>query len=419
MSFAQTARMLSRKRAIFSLVLILLATSAAFSVTSSIFLSVENTASGMLGESGGTIVVAQGDSRTPFTGTLPLALASDLGSVAGVQVISPEVLAPSTLSNQPVMVLGVDPERFMQIQSPAILEGSPITPNDTDQAMVGETLAKEMNLHPGSEITLVGGVRATIAQLTVKAVFSTGTPLDNEVVAPLWVGDWLRGLSYGTVSILRVEVGAHQNPSQVALQVQRIIKNATGASAGGGPSPIEAYLPIASSLTSLAGLDIQASPDASSAFFSRSLGLSQEVVWLVSALVFLSMSVAIVCVIQEAVFRSRNELGILRTIGMSSRRLSWNLVAVATSVSFVVSVAGLLVGWALLTLVAEFSPIQLAFYTVDPRSALLLASLVSVSVVTVTGFAAAAFSSLRFTQPLTVYAMTLPYQESDPGAISE
>ena len=73
----------------------------------------------------------------------------------------------------------------------------------------------------------------------------------------------------------------------------------------------------------------------------------------------------------------------------------------------------------LLTLVTEFSPIQLAFYAVDPRSALLPASLVAVSVVTAAGFAAAAFSSLRFTQPLTVYEMTLPYLESDPGAVSE
>ena len=119
-------------------------------------------------------MIAQANSRAPFLGTLPLALAGDLGSVPGVQMISPEVFAPSTLSNQPVMVRGVDPEQFMELQNPAILEGSPLAPNDTTQAMVGETLAKQMDLHPGSQITLVGGVRATIAQLTVKAVFSTG-----------------------------------------------------------------------------------------------------------------------------------------------------------------------------------------------------------------------------------------------------
>ena len=276
-----------------------------------------------------------------------------------------------------------------------------------------------MTSTPARRSPLVGGVQATIAQLTVKAVFSTGTPLDNEVIAPLWVGDWLRGVSYGTVSILRVEVGPQANPSQVALQVQRLVKNSTAASSGAGQSPIEAYLPANLPLSSFAGLDIQASPDASSTFFSRSVGLSQESIWLVSALVFLSMSVAIVCALQEAVFRSRNELGILRTIGMSSRRLSWNLIAVATSVSFVASAAGLLIGWALLTLVAQFSPIQLAFYAVDPRSALLPASLVSVSVVTVASFAAAAFSSLRFRQPLMVYEMTLPYLESDAGDVGE
>src|SRR5208282_3970610 len=119
----------------------------------------------------------------------------------------------STLGNQPVMVRGVDPESFMELQDPVILEGSAIAANDTNQVMVGETLAKQMGLHPGSQITVVGGVRATIAQLAVKGVFSTGTPLDNEVVAPLWVGDWLRGISYNIVSILRIEVSPHEAPS--------------------------------------------------------------------------------------------------------------------------------------------------------------------------------------------------------------
>ena len=419
MIFAQVAKILSSKRAIFFLLLILLLTSAAFAVTSSILLSVDNTASGILGESRNTIVIAQANSRAPFLGTLPIGLASALGSVPGVQVISPEVFAPSTLSNKPIMVRGVDPVLFMELQNPTILEGSPLVANDTVQAMVGETLAKQMNLHPGSQIVVVGGVRATIAQLSVKAVFSTGTPLDNEVIAPLWVGEWLRGVSYGVVSILRIEVSARETPSQVALGVQRVVENSSRAGSGSGVTPGEGFLPVSSSVTSFAGHVVEASPDVSSAFFSKTVGLSQENILLISALVFVSMSVAIVCALQEAVFRSRNELGTLRTIGMSSRRLSWNVILVATSLSFVASVGGLLVGWGFLTLVADFSPVQIAFYAVDPRSAFLSASFYSVLVVTVAGFGAAAFSSLRFRQSLVVYEMTLPYLESDLGDVSE
>ena len=419
MMFAQIARILSSKRAIVSLALILVITSAAFAVTSSILLSVESTASGMLGESGDTIVVAQSNSRAPFLGTLPIGLSGPLESVPGVRVVSPEVFAPSTLSNQPVMVRGVNPALFMELQNPVILEGSALAPNDTSQAMVGETLARQMNIHPGSDIILVGGVRATIAQLTVKAVFSTGTPLDNEVVAPLWVGDWLRGVSYGVVSILRIEVGAQQTFSQVALQVQEVVKNNSGSASGANQAPTELGLPVTSNLTSFAGHVIEASPYVSSRFFSKTVGLSQENILLVSALVFVSMSVAIVCALQESVFRSRNELGTLRTIGMSSRRLSWNLVLVATSLSFVASLIGLLLGWGFLTLVADFSPVQIAFYAVDPRSAFFSASLYSVLVVTLAGFLAAALSSLRFRQSLGVYEMTLPYLESDLGDVGE
>lgn len=104
---------------------------------------------------------------------------------------------------------------------------------------------------------------------------------------------------------------------------------------------------------------------------------------------------------------------------MSSRRLSWNLVLVATSLSFVASLAGLVLGWGFLTAVARFSPIEIAFYAVDPRSAFASASLYTVAVVTAAGFLAAAFSSLRFRQALTVYEMTLPYLEADLGVVRE
>jgi ABC-type lipoprotein release transport system permease subunit len=419
MIFTKIAKILSSKRAIFSLALILLLTSAAFAVTSSILLSVENTASGMLGESGNTIVIAQGNSRAPFLGTLPLSFAGELVSIPGVRLISPEVFAPATLENQPVMVRGVNPGPFMELQNPVILEGSPLGANDTTQAMVGETLSRQMNLHPGSQITVVAGVRATVAQLTVKAVFSTGTPLDNEVIVPLWVGDWLRGISYNIVSILRIQVSPQESPSQVALSIQQVVQNASKAALGGGQAPVEPGLPVTPNPTSIFGYDVQASPDVSSAFFSKTVGLSQENILLISALVFVSMSVAIVCALQEAVFRSRNELGTLRTIGMSSRRLSWNLILVATILSLVASAAGLVFGWGFLSLIYRFSPIEIAFYAVDPRSAFPTAALYSVLVVTVAGFAAAALSSLRFRQPLIVYEMTLPYLESDPGVVSE
>jgi MacB-like periplasmic core domain/FtsX-like permease family len=419
MIFTRIARILSSKRAIFSLALILIITSAAFAVTSSILLSVDNTASAMLGESSSTIVVAQSNSRAPFLGTLPLALAGSLASVPGVEVVSPEVFAPCTIGDQPVMVRGVDSQSFMALQNPAILEGSPLLPNDTSEAMVGETLARQLDLHPGSQVTVIGGVRATVAELTVKAVFTTGTPLDNEVVAPLWVGDWLRGLGYNIVSILRIEVAPHETPAQVSPRVQQAIQNASRAGSETSQTPAELGLPVSSNLTSIAGHEVEASPAVSSSFFSKTVGLSQENILLVSALVFVSMSVAIVCALQEAVFRSRNELGTLRTIGMSSRRLSWNLVLVATAFSFVASLGGLLLGWGFLTLVAEFSPVQIAFYAVDPRNAFAPASLYSVLGVTLAGFAAASFSSLRFRQPLVVYEMTLPYLEAEPGVVGE
>jgi ABC-type lipoprotein release transport system permease subunit len=429
LSLGQSTRMLSSRRAIIPLILILLVTSAAFVATSSIFLSVDRTASAMLGESGDIVVVTQGDSRTPLTGALPLSLAGEIGSVSGVETVSPEILAPSTISGEPVMVRGVDPQQFMELQHPQLVAGSTITLNDTSEVMVGETLAKQMRLVPGSEVAVVGGIRATVAQLTVLGIISTGTPLDDEVIAPLWVGDWLRGLDYGIVSIFRVGVSAQDDPSVVALQVQRVLMETPGAepappsASSASLSSMEAYLPNLSTgaLTSsaISKLDIQSSLDASSEFLSRSLGLSEDTVWLLSAIVFLSMSVAIVCALQEVVFKSRTDFGILRTLGMSSTKLSLALVSAATLVSLVASLIGTLVGWVLLTALAETGPIRIAFYTVDPLSSFPLSSLATVTVITLTGVVAATIASLRFKRSQTTFEMTIPYLEAETDIVGE
>jgi ABC-type lipoprotein release transport system permease subunit len=409
-------------------------TSAAFVATSSIFLSVDGTASKMLGESRGIVVVTQGASRTPLTGALPLSLAGEIGAVSGVQAVSPEVLAPSTIAGAPVMVRGVDPPQFLEVQEPTLMAGSFITVNDTTAVVVGKTLAREMRLGPGSEVTVIGGLRVAVAQLTVVGVISTGTTLDDEIVAPLWVGDWLRGLDYGLVSIFRVGVSPQADPSTVAAQVQR----ALAETLGGAPSPsippppsassaslsaIEAYLPNLTtgplSSSALSKLDVQSSLDASSQFLNRSLGLSEDTVWLLSALVFLSMSVAIVCALQEAIFKSRTEFGVLRTLGMSSRRLSGVLVSAAMLVSLTASLLGILVGWLVLVLLLERGPIEVAFYAVDPMNSFPLSSLATVVVITSTTMIAAAITSLRFKRGETTFEMTIPYLEAETDVVWE
>jgi ABC-type lipoprotein release transport system permease subunit len=426
LSLGQSTRMLSSRRAIIPLILILLVTSAAFVATSSIFLSVDRTASAMLGESRGIVVVTQGDSRTPLTGALPLSLAGEIGSVPGVETVSPEILAPSTISGEPVMVRGVDPQQFLELQHPQLVAGGTITLNETSEVMVGETLAKQMRLVPGSEVSVVGGIRSTVAQLTVSGIISTGTPLDDEVIAPLWVGDWLRGLDYGIVSIFRVGVSAQDDPSVVALQVQRVLMQTPGAepptsASTASLSTIEAFLPNLStgalSSSAISKLDIRSSLDASSEFLSRSLGLSEDTVWLLSAIVFLSMSVAIVCALQEVVFKSRTDFGTLRTLGMSSTKLSLALVSAATLVSLMASLVGILVGWVMLTALAEAGPIRIAFYTVDPLSSFPLSSLATVTIVTLTGVAAAAMASLRFKRSQATFEMTIPYLEAETDIV--
>ena len=187
--------------------LILIASSAAFSVTFSLLLSAQSVGSNTLGESKGVVIVSSGSSKTPITSVIPIALIGKIGTISGLENIIKEVHAPTTLANRSVMVRGLDPAIFYQIDNPKILKGSAIQLNDTTGVMVGSIIASEMNINVGDQLLLIGALCPASVNVIVVGIFHTGSIIDNEIVAPLWVGQWLRGLDYSTVSIIRVEVG--------------------------------------------------------------------------------------------------------------------------------------------------------------------------------------------------------------------
>jgi len=392
--------------------LILIASSAAFAVTFSILLSTQAVGSNVLGDQSGVIIVSSGSSRTPMTGTLPLSLAGSIGNVSGVSAFSPEVLAPSTISNRPVMVVGVYPQLFAKVESGSlkISSGSYLT-DGSNAAIAGDTIANELGLKVGSSVLLVGTLNSAVAQVTIVGTFHTGTAsLDDEIVAPTWVGQWLRGFDYQTISIIRLRVDP-QSATGVEQAVLNVVggnssssssfSQGGGSSSSGGASPLGSFYsslyantPI--SAAELARLNIQVNPGTSGDFLARTLGLSQGSVWIIAALVFLSLSVAVIYAFQETVMSSRDELDTLSMIGMSSKRIKSSLVLSGILFSVVAGLAGWALGITLIEIIPGLSALSIVFYVVNPTAFALIALAGTLLVVSVEAGLAGLYSSFQY-----------------------
>lgn len=340
-----------------------MASSAAFTLTASVLFSLESAGSSILGESSGVVIVSQGNSRAPFTGALPISLVNNLQSIRGVLSVSPEVIAPSTVANKSVIVRGVDPREFELLESPAIISGRLISLNDTSGVMVGSALASELHMHVGSNIAIVGAIFPSFAFVQVVGIFHTGRSFDEEIVSPLWIGQWLRGFRYNVVSIFRVQVERGTSSSAIIEDLGRQV-NFTNSP--GNTTSILPYLPTTIAPADLKQLDLEVSQSTSSQFLSRALGLNQETIWLLACLVFFSMTMAVIFSFQEVVSASKQELETLRVLGMSGSRLRSSLMLFSIPFSVLSAVLGAILGVGLLEVVPSLRSLNLLFYTVNP-----------------------------------------------------
>ncbi|MDG7001984.1 MAG: hypothetical protein JRN15_23030 [Nitrososphaerota archaeon] len=359
----KTTKILSSKNALVLLLLVLMASSAAFTLTASVLFSLESAGSSILGESSGVVIVSQGNSRAPFTGALPISLVNNLQSIRGVLSVSPEVIAPSTVANKSVIVRGVDPREFELLQSPAIISGRLISLNDTSGVMVGSALASELHVQVGSNIAIVGAIFPSFAFVQVVGIFHTGRSFDEEIVSPLWIGQWLRGFRYNVVSIFRVQVDKGTSSSAIIEDLGRQV-NSTNSP--GNTTSILPYLPTTIPPADLKQLDLEVSQSTSSQFLSRALGLNQETIWLLACLVFFSMTMAVIFSFQEVVSASKQELETLRILGMSGSRLRSSLMLFSIPFSVLSAVLGAILGVGLIEVVPSLRSLNLLFYKVNP-----------------------------------------------------
>ncbi|MHA1450831.1 MAG: ABC transporter permease [Candidatus Hodarchaeales archaeon] len=162
-----------------------------------------------LGEAGDIFVIT-GQGSTPVTSLVPEYLIHNLELVPGVIATSPEVLAIGYINNrqdQLAIIRGVDPDIFLAIESPRIIDGvwfSSISGGGHSGALVGKSLASLLHLSPGDEIIISSTLTDVSLVTVITGIIETGTPIDDEIILPRAPVKMLSNAGPDSTTLIRV-----------------------------------------------------------------------------------------------------------------------------------------------------------------------------------------------------------------------
>ena len=186
------------------------------------------------------------------------------------------------------------------------------------------------------------------AELQIKGVFQSGSSLDDEALVPLYVGQWLRGISYDQVTLIRAKIDLTQTNSELVYQE---IANQTnpkpspsGTSKSQTEQELQGLIPLAQTNVNIQNIGVAESQQFMTSYLDR-FGISKDTLIILSIVVLIFASGTAVVAITLFIKQHDSETSILRSIGVTSRKLKrdlflkmlfWCLIATAvgTLVSF-------------------------------------------------------------------------------------
>jgi ABC-type lipoprotein release transport system permease subunit len=344
-----------KRQRVFALALVITLSSMLFSLTALSLASLYGGLMAYLGEEEGVVAIYDRRSSTPFTGLVPAHLAEEVGALEGVLACSPEVTALCVIKGEAVFVRGIVPEGFAKLSKLTMLEGEVLGPRDLDCAIVGKGVAERLGLKLNDEVLVLSALADRYVVLRVKGVFASSSPMDDEVLVPLHVGQWLRGAGYGYVTLIRLKIdGSVTTPSKIFEELARRASEATLPPSPSGPSPGSSYpqLPAITPrvITKFRAKDIgvEEAYDFMKGYVER-YGFTRDSLLALAVAVFLLSSASVVVASKTVLAQHRGEVEVLRSLGASKRLLKVDLLLKLLPWSLTASCAGLALAMAVLT----------------------------------------------------------------------
>jgi len=336
-----------RKRNVFILFLIVTLISTLFSITAFSLLGFYNGFNAYLGEGDNIIAIYSTKGSTPFTGLVPSYLAERINTLKGVLASSPEILAPCVVKGEAVFARGAILEELSKLNQLALLEGNLSTLTDFDSAIVGKNLAEKLDLKHGDQILVQGTLTERYLELHIVGVYESHTPIDDEIIVPLYAGQCLRAVDYGQVTLIRVKI----NRTQVTPETiyGEIAKEASQPSQDNGEKPTQSgVVPWPQLSFLLNDIGVEDAQTFMKSYLDR-YGVTVENVLILSATVFIFSSASLAIAITTLTRQHKHEIEILRSLGASKRTLKMDFLAKTLIVSLVASACGTILALLALT----------------------------------------------------------------------
>ncbi len=174
-----------------------------FTATTSVLIGLKE-APAAFAASDGYVVTSSG-APTIFSSRVDMDLASALGRMDDITGVSPEVFAFSSWDGHSFVVRGVDLGGLASVGPSLEVDwdnGSSDAP--LNAALLGERLADRLDMDLPCTVPLVGSYSAKVELVTVSGTFSSGSPLDDEMLVPADVARGLTGMGAHEASVIRV-----------------------------------------------------------------------------------------------------------------------------------------------------------------------------------------------------------------------
>lgn len=362
---------------ILTLTIILTLLSALFSLTALSLLGFYKGFTGYLGEGKDRVVLCDRNSRTPFTGLVPTYLAYNIGNLSGVLASSPEVVAPCIIKGEAMFLRGVVPEEFLEFEDLTIVSGSLIDMIDLGSVIVGMDAAKKLGLNVGDRVLIISALTDRYVEVQVKGVYISNNPiLEDEVLAPLPLGQWLRGTSYEHVSFIRFKINNNLvSASEIFEEVAKeVTQQSQPSQEEGRPKPEEAITPRVTTRFRIEDLEVKETSEFMKDYVDK-YGLTREIMLTLSAIIFLFSGATILIATKTIIAQHRDEINVLKSLGASKRLLKRDALIKILPWSVVASLSGSALAVVALSLLQEGGYLMVLSHTItlqmDPLIAVL------------------------------------------------
>lgn len=336
-----------RKRNVFVLFLIVTLISTLFSITAFSLLGLYNGFNAYLGQGGNIIAIYGTKGSTPFTGLIPSYLVEGINALKGVLASSPEILAPCVVKGEAVFARGAILEELSKLNPLTLLEGNLSTRTDFDSAIVGKSLAEKLDLRPGHQILVQGTLTERYLELHIVGVYESHTPMDDEIIVPLYAGQCLRAVDYGQVTLIRVKIDRTLVTPETIYE--EIAKEASQPSPDNGEQPAQSGVVLWPRLSFLLkNVGVEDAQTFMKSYLDR-YGVTVENVLVLSATVFIFSSASLAIAITTLTRQHKHEIEILQSLGASKRTLKMDFLVKTLTVSFAASAFGTILAMLALT----------------------------------------------------------------------